>query len=80
MVAATRERHSKLLATGAVLGAVGAIAGAFAGYHLRRELGKRLDIPDPAVAIVEDMIAVGGSIALVRRGVSMRAVVSRGRW
>lgn len=78
VVAASRNRDSGALAAGAALGAVAAIAGAFAGYHLRRQLGQKLDIPDPAIAVIEDLIAVGGSIALVRRSMSLRSYVTAG--
>lgn len=48
---------------GAVLGGMGAIAGAYAGYHLRQRLDQNL--PDVAVALLEDAIAIGGSVAVV---------------
>jgi len=48
---------------GAVLGGIGAIAGAYAGYHLRQRLDENL--PDVAVALIEDAIAIGGSVAVV---------------
>jgi uncharacterized membrane protein len=79
MVAASRNRNGGAIATGAALGAVAAIAGAFAGYHLRRQLGQKLDIPDPAIAVIEDMVALGGSIALVRRSMSLRSYITAGR-
>jgi len=47
---------------GAIAGAIGAIAGAYAGYHLRRTLAA--EIPDVAAALIEDAIAVGGSLAV----------------
>ncbi len=77
-MAAHRNRDSNALLAGAAVGAVAAIAGAFAGYHLRRQLGQWLNVPDPAIAVVEDMIAVAGSIALVRQSVSLRSYVSAG--
>ena len=48
---------------GLLLGAAGAIAGAYAGYHLRQMLAAEL--PDVAAALIEDAIAVGGSMAVV---------------
>src|SRR5271168_3165837 len=53
------------LATGAgissplagVIGSIGAIAGAFAGYHIRRAVVLRAHLPDLVVAIAEDAIA-----------------------
>jgi uncharacterized membrane protein len=47
------------LKEGAVLGGVGAIAGAFAGYHVRKRLSR--DMPDLGVAILEDALAIGAS-------------------
>ncbi len=44
---------------GAVIGAIGAIAGAFGGYQARVRLVRGLDLPDAAVAIPEDLVAVG---------------------
>jgi uncharacterized membrane protein len=46
------------LAAGALLGGLGAIAGALAGYHLRKSLSR--DMPDFAVGLLEDTLAVGG--------------------
>src|SRR6202011_4229613 len=40
------------LTEGAVLGGLGAIAGAFAGYHMRKRLSR--DMPDLGVAVLED--------------------------
>jgi uncharacterized membrane protein len=53
------------LVLGATLGALGALAGAFEGYHLRRRLTKEKGLPDFAIAIAEDLIAVGGAFLLV---------------
>jgi uncharacterized membrane protein len=78
LMGAHRNRDRNALLAGAAVGAAAAIAGAFAGYHLRRQLGQRLNVPDPAVAVVEDMIAVAGSIALVRQSASLRSYVSAG--
>jgi uncharacterized membrane protein len=57
------------LMEGAVLGGVGAIAGAFAGYHVRKRLSR--DMPDLGVAALEDALAIGGGVlitALVAHG------------
>jgi len=56
-------RQSLLL--GAILGALGALGGAFEGYRLRRTLTKEKGLPDFAVALAEDLIAVGGAFLLV---------------
>lgn len=53
------------LAGGAVAGALGAVAGAFGGYNARTGLVRALGTPDYVVAVVEDLIAVGGAILLV---------------
>ena len=47
------------LGSGAILGAVGAIAGAFGGYETRKRLVTRLNLPDFVVALVEDALAIG---------------------
>jgi uncharacterized membrane protein len=60
---ASRERSA---AFGAVLGATGAIAGAFVGYETRRRLRKKLRVGDSAIAVAEDAVAVGGGVLLLR--------------
>lgn len=55
------------LALGAMLGAAGGLAGAFAGYHARRALVISAHLPDFAVAIVEDLVAIAGGVLLVSR-------------
>jgi uncharacterized membrane protein len=44
---------------GALIGVVGAIAGAFGGYQARVRLVRGLRVPDAAIAIPEDLIAIG---------------------
>jgi len=46
---------------------LGGIAGAFGGYQLRARLVKALGQPDFYVALVEDLIAIGGSLFIVSR-------------
>ena len=53
---------------GAVLGGIGAVVGAFTGYEVRRHLVTRLGIKDIAVAIPEDLIAVGLAYLIVVSG------------
>jgi uncharacterized membrane protein len=48
------------LKEGAVLGGLGAIAGAFASYYMRRKLSRNL--PELGVALLEDALAIGGGI------------------
>ncbi len=52
---------------GAVLGGVGAVAGSYAGYHLRRWLTGDKGLPDLAVALAEDVVAIGGGLLIVSR-------------
>lgn len=47
------------LAGGAIAGGLGGIAGAFAGYHARKRAVTKLGLPDVAVALSEDAIAIG---------------------
>jgi uncharacterized membrane protein len=49
----------------AVAGIVGALFGTFAGYHTRHALVLRTHLPDFAVALVEDVIAIGGGFLIV---------------
>jgi len=51
------------LAAGALLGGLGAIAGALAGHHVRKSLSR--EMPDFAVGLVEDALAVGGGAVIV---------------
>lgn len=50
------------LLEGAVLGGVGAIAGAFAGYYGRKRFSR--GVPDLRVAVLEDVLAIGGAVLL----------------
>jgi uncharacterized membrane protein len=52
---------------GALLGATGGIAGAFGGYAARKRLVRGLNAPDISVALIEDLLAVAGSIWIVSR-------------
>ena len=60
-VVARRRDGSR--AIGILAGAAGAIAATYAGYEIRRLLTKTFDFPDPAVAVVEDAIAIWGARA-----------------
>lgn len=55
------------LAVGAFAGAIGGVAGAFAGYHTRVGLVRSLRVPDIAIAIPEDIVAIGLGLFLVSR-------------
>jgi uncharacterized membrane protein len=51
----------------ALIGAIGAIAGAFGGYQARVGLVRALRVPDIAIAIPEDLVAIGLGLFLVSR-------------
>ena len=53
------------LLMGAILGGVGGVAGAFAGYNYRRWLSRGARFPDLLIALLEDLVAVGGALLLV---------------
>jgi uncharacterized membrane protein len=50
---------------GAVLGIAGALVGTFGGYQVRTRLVKALGTPDFAVALLEDLVTIGGSLWVV---------------
>ena len=52
------------LFVGAIVGAIGGIAGAFLGYHVRRSLTTR--VKDVVVALAEDVITIAGAFFLSR--------------
>lgn len=51
------------LIAGAILGALGALAGSFGGYTYR----SRVQAPDLVLALLEDLVAVGGGFLIVSR-------------
>jgi uncharacterized membrane protein len=52
---------------GVALGAAGAVAGAFGGYQARHRLVKGTGLRDFAVALAEDLVAIGGGLLIVTR-------------
>jgi len=52
---------------GALAGSCGGIGGAFAGYQARVGLVRALRVPDFAIAVPEDLVAVGLGLFLVSR-------------
>jgi uncharacterized membrane protein len=52
---------------GAIVGGVGAILGAFVGYHIRRAITVRGSVPDLPIALLEDLVAIGGGLFIVSR-------------
>jgi uncharacterized membrane protein len=51
----------------AVLGLVGAILGTYGGYFARTGIVKALHSPDFSIALLEDVVAIGGAILIVSR-------------
>jgi uncharacterized membrane protein len=52
---------------GFVLGGVGGLTGAYAGYYARRAATDEGRLPDLPIAFLEDLIAIGGGFFLVSR-------------
>ncbi len=52
---------------GLILGAIGAIAGTFGGYEFRSRLVKATGGKDLPIALLEDVIAIGGAFLIVSR-------------
>jgi uncharacterized membrane protein len=52
-------------ARGIALGAAGAFVGSFAGYWVRKTVVERSGLPDIAVALAEDAIAIGLASTIV---------------
>jgi uncharacterized membrane protein len=55
------------LIVGAILGAVGGIIGAFAGYEIRRRLVAALKVKDTFIALLEDSVTIGLACFFVSR-------------
>jgi uncharacterized membrane protein len=58
---------SRSVTLAALLGAIGAIAGAFGGYQVRHKLVTSLHVRDYGVAVLEDLVAIGGGLLIVSR-------------
>jgi uncharacterized membrane protein len=52
---------------GAIVGVIGALVGCFGGYQVRTRLVKALGTPDYVIAVIEDLVAIGGSLWVVSR-------------
>jgi uncharacterized membrane protein len=55
------------MTVGAILGAAGGIAGAFAGNRVRTGLVKAFKVPDFVIALLEDAVAIAGGLFVVSR-------------
>ena len=58
---------NRSLLPGALLGGLGGVIGAFAGYEIRRRLVSGLNLKDFVVATFEDLVAIGLACFLVSR-------------
>ncbi|MBW3623911.1 MAG: DUF4126 family protein [Armatimonadetes bacterium] len=52
--------------SGAVAGALAALAATYGMYHLRKNAGEATGLPDSVIALLEDALAVGTGIAALR--------------
>src|SRR5438445_7606007 len=59
--------NNQPLVIGAILGAVGGVIGAFAGYEIRRRLVAALHVKDIFVALLGDLVAIGLACFFVSR-------------
>lgn len=55
------------LIIGAILGGVGAVIGAFAGYEIRRKLVAALNVKDLFIALFEDLVTIALAFFFVSR-------------
>jgi uncharacterized membrane protein len=58
---------NQALFIGAILGAIGGVIGAFAGYEIRRKVVAALNIKDVFVALLEDLITIGLACFFARK-------------
>ena len=58
--------HQSLM-IGAILGAIGGIIGAFAGYETRRKVVAALNVKDTFIALLEDLVTIGLAYFFVTR-------------
>lgn len=58
---------SASIGLGAIAGIIGALAGTFGGYYTRVGLVRSLRVPDIAIALPEDAIAIGLGLFLASR-------------
>jgi uncharacterized membrane protein len=65
--AALAVAGAQVVLLGAVVGIVGAVVGTFGGYQARHQIVTQLKVNDLGVALVEDLIAIGGGLLIVTR-------------
>lgn len=56
-----------LLVAGMVVGGIGGVVGAFAGYNARKRLVSGLKVKDTVIAVLEDLVALGLAYLIVCR-------------
>ena len=49
----------------AIVGVLGALAGTFGGYNIRHALVAKAHLPDIAVALAEDAVAIASGLLIV---------------
>jgi uncharacterized membrane protein len=59
--------NGRPLVPGALIGALASAGGSFAGYAYRTKIGPKIGLPDPLVAIVEDIAAFTIATRAVRK-------------
>jgi uncharacterized membrane protein len=57
----------RLLVVGMVLGGIGGVIGAFAGYEARKQLASGPKVKDTAIAVLEDLLALGLALFIVSK-------------
>ena len=57
--------HAEALVSGLILGALGAVAGTLGGFEARTRLVKAIGGNDLPIALLEDLVAVGGAFLIV---------------
>lgn len=62
--------HAQSLWLGAILGAAGGVAGTLGGYEFRSRLVRATGGRDLPIALLEDVIAIGGAFLVVSRFVA----------
>lgn len=62
---AVYSNAKKPIVAGLLIGGVAAIAGAYAGYHLRRLTKETLHLPDTVVALAEDALAMKAGLSVL---------------
>lgn len=58
---------SQSIPLGAVIGITGALVGTYGGYSVRTRLVPALKVPDLVIAMLEDIVAIGGALFIVTR-------------